>query len=536
MSRYRCTLHVVLLFLAVALLSSSTPGMAAPPTGPGMVLTTTVGTDPHTCAGTDTINVPPGTAVTYCYTVTNNTSGRMTAHLLEDTAVGTIFSDYGYVLNAGASLAITNTVTANSSTTNEATWQASSPMEYTVGSIPSCGTFPDITTTGTPLNLTDDGVVDVALPASFPFYDLYLTSMSVSNNGVVTIPGGGLPFTNEPFPNATYRRVIAPYWDDLDEESGNVYVGTWFQDIRASNAHHAFVPPGADVTSGGFNYFVVEWFDRPHYTDDGPTVSGATITLAMLYPGQGFDGYMFTCYADTDFGDPLYNFGASATAGSNQNGVNAHPFSFDSPSDVFSGGGLRFDPVAGTMPTLYSASDSATVNVNAPAIEINPSSFDEVHSSPPQITFQNLTIYNTGTEALNWNISEAVNSCGVPFDVSWLNSAVSGGTISPGNNKVVELEFDSTGLGAGSYDALLCLSSNDSNQSLIEIPVNLTVIASGATATPTNTPPPGATFTPTATRTPTNTPPPGATMTPTATTTPSAPLNYHLYLPIARRR
>lgn len=538
MPHYRLTLHVVLLILTVALLSSSAIGIAASPKGPGLVLNTTVGTNPHTCAVTDTIDVPAGTAVTYCYTIINNTSVRMTAHALEGTAVGTIFSDYGYALNAGASLAITNTVTATSSATNDATWQASSPMEYSVTSFTACGTFPDITATGTPLNLTDDGVVDVALPAIFPFYDLYLTSMSVSNNGVVTIPGGALPFTNEPFPNANYHRVIAPFWDDLDEETGNVYVGTWFQDVHASNAHHAFVPPGADVTSGGFNYFVVEWFDRPHFTPDAPTPSGATIMLAMLYPGQGFDGYMFTCYADTDFGDPLFNFGASATAGSNQNGVNAHSFSFDAPNDIFSGGGLRFDPVVGTLPTLYSASDSATVNVIAPEIEINPTSIDEVHSSAPQTTFRNLTIESVGTAPLNWNIGEAATSCGVPTDVAWLSTSLPGGTINPGDNNVVAVGFDSTGLAEGSYDALLCLSNNDPTQSLIEIPINLTVMFNGPTATPTNTPLPGATFTPTATRTVTNTPPPSATMPPTATatTTPSAPLDQHLYLPIVRRR
>jgi hypothetical protein len=523
MAPYRFGLLVVLLTLILGVFSYSPTGQAAPATGPGIGLTVTVGLDPHSCSDTPELSVAPGTVVTYCYTVTNNTGAKLTAHDLGDTVLGTILLDYGYGLDVGASLAITTTAVVNTTTTNIGTWRATSPISYTVTSFPACGTYPDITATGTPLNLLDDGVVDVALPGSFPFYDTYLTSISVSNNGVVTTPGGVLPFTNEPFPNATYRRVIAPYWDDLDEETGNVYVGSWVQVVNSEKDAQNFLPPGATEQQGPFTYFVVEWYERSHYP--GPSASGATFMLAMIYPGQGFDGYMFTCYVDTDFGDPLYNSGASATTGINQNGVNAHPYSFDTPDAIFNGGGMRFDNTG--IPQVFTATDSATVTVIAPEIEINPTFFEAVHNPAPQSTSQTLTIQNVGNAPLDWNLTEAIGSCGKKANIVWLTPSPTGGSLDQMESINVTVGFDSTGLPDGAYNALLCLSSNDVDENLIPISVQLAVTNPGPTPTP-----------PASTPTVTNTPPPNATLTPTVmvTPTPTGPLNFHLYLPITRRR
>lgn len=513
---HRLGFFLLLLLLLGGEIAYTATGKAASVMGPGITLSTTVGTDPHSCSDTQEITVSPGTAVTYCYTVTNNTGVKLSAHNLSDSVWGTLLFDYGYALNTGESLAITSTVAVTATTSNTATWRATSPMGYTIGTFSECGIFPDITATGAPLNLADDAAVDVALPTSFPFYDTYLTAISVSNNGAISTPGMVLPPTNEIFPNESYRRVIAAYWDDLDEESGNVYVGNWIQSVHPDHLDAAFVPPGATAESGPFSYFVVEWFDRPHYP--GPSISTATFMVAMLYPGQGYDGYMFTCYVDTDFGDPLYNSGISATTGLNQNGVNAHLYSFNNADAIFNGGGMRFDPSG--LPQLFIAADSAMVNVVAPEIEVGTGAFEVTHNPAPQFTTETLTIQNLGNSPLNWNLTEASNSCGEPRDNSWLSATPLGGSVDGMESINIIVGFDSTGLPDGIFDGLLCLSSNDEDEPLIPITARLVIANPGATPTPTST----------------HTPSPNATMTPTVTATATGPLDFHLYLPITRRR
>ncbi|MBP1643602.1 MAG: hypothetical protein H6Q03_2271, partial [Acidobacteria bacterium] len=46
----------------------------------------------------------------------------------------------------------------------------------------------------------------------------------------------------------------------------------------------------------------------------------------------------------------------------------------------------------------------------------------------------------------------------------------------PGGTSTVDVTFDSTGLTPGvTYDGVLCVESNDPDESLVEVPVSLTV-------------------------------------------------------------
>ncbi|MCA9977114.1 MAG: DUF11 domain-containing protein, partial [Anaerolineales bacterium] len=89
-----------------------------------ITLTKTVGTNPHACATANSVAVIPGTAVTYCYEVTNTSPGTLGLHDLVDSELGTILNGYAYALEPGASVFVTNTVTLNASVINTATWTA----------------------------------------------------------------------------------------------------------------------------------------------------------------------------------------------------------------------------------------------------------------------------------------------------------------------------------------------------------------------------------------------------------------------------
>ena len=70
---------------------------------PEISLEKTVGTDPTACAVTDSISVPAGTDVTYCFEVTNTGSVTLTQHNLADSTLGILLDDFSYSLVPGAS-------------------------------------------------------------------------------------------------------------------------------------------------------------------------------------------------------------------------------------------------------------------------------------------------------------------------------------------------------------------------------------------------------------------------------------------------
>ncbi|MDP2208908.1 MAG: choice-of-anchor J domain-containing protein [Bacteroidota bacterium] len=89
----------------------------------------------------------------------------------------------------------------------------------------------NITSVGTPLNLTDDGTsLPITIP-EFQFYDITYTQLRVNANGFITFDlawGGSNSASNRSIPNADYLpdAIIAPFWDDLNPAeagAGNIY-------------------------------------------------------------------------------------------------------------------------------------------------------------------------------------------------------------------------------------------------------------------------------------------------------------------------
>ncbi len=165
-------------------------------------------------------------------------------------------------------------------------------------------------TDGTPLNLTDDGETNVTLPFPFAFYGTFSTAIRVGNNGglLFNATSGDLGVTNGDLGTTTSNNLIVPFWDDLDDETGNVYYKT------------VGVAPN--------RRFVIEWYNRPHYNNIG----SATFEL-ILY--EGTNNIKFQ-YHDVVFGNASYDYGASATVGIRGSGNNYLQYSYNQA--VFSDG------------------------------------------------------------------------------------------------------------------------------------------------------------------------------------------------------
>ncbi len=194
-------------------------------------------------------------------------------------------------------LALSPTALAANATLGDATSQpltvdstGALPLNYTVyeGFPPytffnTAFNFTDISGTGTPLNLADDGEANITAPFAFPFFGASSTNLRVGNNGAILFnaTSGDIAFDNVAMSSAP-NNFIAAFWDDIDDETGNVYWQSFTDRV------------------------IVQWHNRPHYDN-----IGAATFQAILHQS----GLICFNYLDTDFGNPALNAGASATVG-----------------------------------------------------------------------------------------------------------------------------------------------------------------------------------------------------------------------------
>ncbi len=354
---------------------------ACEPTGgnAAISLSKTVGTTPGVCATTDEITVLAGTEVYYCYQVENTGTVTLNFHDLVDTELGVILNDFPYTLAPGDfSPEVIVPEVVVSTVTNEATWTAVTALGDYVYDDQAPFNYISINTTGTPLNLTDDSEANITLPFPFTFYGVTSSDLRVGNNGGIRFNAttGDVGITNAALPNAAHPLTIFPFWDDLDDEQGNVY---WEVQGTAPN-----------------RIAIVEWYQRPHFPG---SAAADTVTFQVLL-FEGSNEIKFQ-YLDVDLGDPLLNNGASATVGINKDATTALQYSFNQPV-LQDGMAILFYEV---VPESASATDTATVNVLIQNIDVDPLSLNSTQD-PDTTTTQTLTIANTGDGTLTWNITE----------------------------------------------------------------------------------------------------------------------------------
>ena len=344
----------------------------------GLTMTKTVGTVPATCAATDAITVPFGTPVYYCFTVENTTALTLNFHDLVDDHLGTILSNVNVPLAPAATFEVIEPDTATATVTNTATWTARDQNPGYAANDTAPFSFIDISATGTALGLTDDSAATVTMPFPFTYFGVTSADMRVGNNGGILfgVTTGELGFSNAALPVATPALSILPFWDDMDEETGNVYFET--QGVAPNRQ------------------FIVEWFNRPHFP--GPGLGSATFEVIFF---EGTNEILFQ-YLDTDFGDPLLNAGISATAGLNQDATLANQYSFNTAALTDSKAILW---TLGTV-TEVTATDTATVTVTAPDIVVTPASLASLLAEGDTETLP-LDIENIGTGNLDWTVGEA---------------------------------------------------------------------------------------------------------------------------------
>jgi hypothetical protein len=380
-----------------------------------LCLVSTVGTDtsPGACGTTDTIDASVGDQLNFCYTITNNTGVELDYHTLENNIDDTLFSLLNEPVPPGGTFQYNHveTMGPEATYTYNSTWTGQDvPPGYAAevetgggggcpdrifadgfdGSTPPCGggsNFVDISSTGTPLGLSDDGSADVTMPFSFNFYGTTSNLITVANNGgiIFNTPGAGLTFSNVSLPAALSGPAILPLWDDFDSSSGNVYT-----DTRGSSPNRQFI---------------VEWYQRTHFSGN---TDSATFEVIL----NEADGTLQFEYLDVDYtadGDvsnppdpPVCDGGVCATIGlQNDPGLFNQFSAFE--ASVTDNSGIKWSP---TTPQVFTGTDTVTVNVGAPDINVVPPSITGTVPAGGS-TSTVMDIQNLGNRDLNWTADEA---------------------------------------------------------------------------------------------------------------------------------
>jgi len=169
-------------------------------------------------------------------------------------------------------------------------------------------------------SMADDDYEVVSIGFDFEFYDVTYTTVTLTSNGMIHFDGNTyISFDNQPLPYSNYQ-MIAPMWDDLNPaDGGSVYWGT--------------------IGTAPERVFIAEWWGVPHY--EFPVGIGAVYFEVKLFEE---DGAIEFHYLDADFGEPLWDAGASATVGVQDGGQGyALEVSCDTAS-LSNGYAIRIEP------------------------------------------------------------------------------------------------------------------------------------------------------------------------------------------------
>ncbi len=114
--------------------------------------------------------------------------------------------------------------------------------------------------------------------------------------------------------------------------------------------------------------------------------------------------------------------------------------------------------------------------VPEPNISVSPASLSAT-LAPGESTGDTLTIANLGGANLNWQVeTDSAGTCvSTPDNPSWALASPSAGTAAPSTSDDVTITFDASSLTVGMHNAAACVTSNDPDQSLVVVPLTVTV-------------------------------------------------------------
>ncbi len=161
---------------------------------------------------------------------------------------------------------------------------------------------------GTVLHLGDDQTQTVQLPFAFRYYGLSYNQISICSNGWVALGREtSTSYNNDPIPSSSSPdNIIAAYWDDLNPSDGG-QVAYYYDSLN--------------------HWFVVEWYNVPHYSGGSPETFEVILYDPEHYPTPTGDGEIVVQMGNTPSQND-YTMGIE-----NQNGTTGLQIFYDGSID-----------------------------------------------------------------------------------------------------------------------------------------------------------------------------------------------------------
>lgn len=463
--------------------------------GAAIELVKTVGTEPTGCATTTELVISDTADVTYCYEVTNTGTITLTTHDLEDSELGLLLTGFTQELAPGASTFVTQTATISATTTNTATWTASSlggtdivsdtaSATVTVGE-PGPAVSLNKTVSPIPNLCTSSDEIEVEAGSEVTY------CYEITNLGTTT-------YTLHTLEDSELGTLLADTEVDLIPGDSATFVQSAI--ISATTVNTAtWTAYNLDPSGGITPTDVVSATDVATVTVTTPPPPTSTLALTKTV------GTDLTTCADTaeitvEAGtDVLYCYEVT------NNGpisLTLHDLEDDQLGSILTAFPFDLAPGATTVVTETAAISTTTTNtatwtaynegpmdvVSATAaatVTISPTGAADIAVSPEALSgsvlqntqlTQTLTISSTGSGTLEWAVEEG-SDCSTPGDVPWVSAFPSSGTTAAGESSDVDVIFDATGLDLNVYTGTLCIGSNDLDNPWLSVPLTMTVTA-----------------------------------------------------------
>ncbi|XP_071847181.1 sushi domain-containing protein 2-like isoform X2 [Apostichopus japonicus] len=191
----------------------------------------------------------------------------------------------------------------------------------------------------------DDSFVEVPLDFEFPFFDRNHRTLFLNTNGVLSFLSEVTQFTPDPFPLSDDRRLIAPFWADVDNTvAGEIY----FREDRSpeiiqlvnQNIQRAFsVDFGRFVSSW---VFIATWDMVAFYNNRQKQLKPINNTFQAVLASDGLHSFALFNYEKIEWTTGTASYGDKQTGSANTPNSVAAQVGFNA------GDGINFFAVEGS--------------------------------------------------------------------------------------------------------------------------------------------------------------------------------------------
>lgn len=351
----------------------------------GLCLEVTVGAaDPanlDACASGTSLTASVGDPISWCYTLTNQSTQTLSWHSLSDSLHGQVLAQQSATLGPGQSLRHVHVERAAAAAVGPLTATWSAGAEQVSYAVDDAAPFAYIDASTEPALPMTGGFASgrsqaVQLPFAFDFFGTATDKLCVGHNGAIevgsavcAVPGSLL------FPSPYLNAVIAPVWTSFDPAAGSLHSKT--------------------VGEPGQRRFVVEWKDM---VLGFPQMAGYTFEIVIEEAsGAVVFQYLSTGSGNGDWG----NAGSGAVSGLQHSPASAQVYSQFTPT-LTPGKAVRWTP---TSPVRQSVASNVEFDIGAPRLLL-PIPAMTAFAGVGISVQQPIVIGNSGNRPLVWSAGE----------------------------------------------------------------------------------------------------------------------------------